>query len=126
MGEATTIREKEAAAFAKEKADGDANVAAIAKAVAALEKGAGGSFLQSRTAQVVHQLAIKLDMADDDRQQVLSFLSGSSSYAPQSGQITGILKQMGDEMDKALNDAIASENASIQSYDALMAAKKKE
>merc|ERR1719460_3105194 len=39
MAEATAIREKEAAAFAKENAEFLANIDAIARAIAALEKG---------------------------------------------------------------------------------------
>jgi len=126
MAEATQLREKQAAEFASYKSDSDANIAAIAKAVAALEKGAGGSFLQTGTAKVVRQLAIKLDMVDDDRQELLSFLSGTSEYAPQSGQITGILKTMGDEMSAGLADATATEEKAIQTYDGLMSDKKKE
>merc|ERR1719230_233203 len=128
MGEATTLREKQAGEYASYKADADANIAAIAKAVAALEKGASGSFLQTSAAKVVRQLAIKLDMFDDDRQTILSFLSGtdSSEYAPQSGQITGILKTMGDEMSAGLADATKTEDKAIATYEGLMAAKTKE
>merc|ERR1719159_2077064 len=50
MAEATAIREKEAAAFAKESGDLKTNIAAITKAVDALEKGAGGAFLQTQAA----------------------------------------------------------------------------
>merc|ERR1719150_759566 len=39
VAEATAIREKEAAAFAAEKSEADANIAAVNSAVAALEKG---------------------------------------------------------------------------------------
>merc|ERR1719511_240101 len=46
---ATAVREKEASAFASEKSDLDTNIAAIGKAVAALEKGAGSSFMQTAT-----------------------------------------------------------------------------
>ena len=37
---------------------------------------------------------------------MIAFLSGSSSegYAPQSGEIVGILKQMSDEMSKDYTD----------------------
>merc|ERR1719230_1884134 len=128
MAEATQLREKQAAEYASYKSDADANVAAIAKAVAALEKGASGSFLQTGAAKVVRQLAIKLDMFDDDRQTILSFLSGadSSEYAPQSGQITGILKTMGDEMAAGLADATKTEDKAIATYDGLMGDKKKE
>merc|ERR1719183_2951125 len=39
MAEATSLREKEASTFAAFKAESDTNIAAIGKAVAALEKG---------------------------------------------------------------------------------------
>jgi len=65
-------------------------------------------------------------LMEDERQDVLAFLSGSQEYAPQSGQIVGILKQMEDEMKKGAAEAAAAEDASIKTYDVLMAAKKKE
>jgi hypothetical protein len=128
MAEATKLREKEAAAYAAEKAEADTNIAAIGKAVAALEKGAAGAFLQTANAQVLRRLASSPNMADSDRQEVLAFLSGGSdaSYAPQSGEITGILKTMGDEMSKSLSEATSAEKDAIANYDSLMSAKKKE
>merc|ERR1719242_1999176 len=59
---------------------------------------------------------------------MLSFLSGSQSsdYAPSSGEVTGILKEMGDEFSASFKDATAKENAAIKDYEALMAAKEKE
>jgi chromosome segregation ATPase len=48
MAEATTIREKEAATFADLKAEADANIAAVNKATAAIEKGMAGSFFADR------------------------------------------------------------------------------
>jgi len=89
----------------------------------------GGAFLQTHTAGLLQQLVQKSqNMADDDRQQLMSFLSGSQGegYAPASGQITGILKTMHDEMSASLADATAAENAAIAAYDSLMAAKAKE
>merc|ERR1719375_778187 len=47
MAEASNIRAKEAAAFSSMKAELDANIAALAKATAAIEKGMSGSFLQT-------------------------------------------------------------------------------
>jgi chromosome segregation ATPase len=130
MADATAIREKEAAAFAAEKAELDANIAAVAKATAAVEKGMSGSFLQTNAAQVLKKLVLGQDngLADYDREELTSFLSGSSSqeYAPSSGQITGILKQMEDSMTSSLNQAAADETSSIKSYEGLMAAKTKE
>merc|ERR1719191_535721 len=77
MAEATALREKEAATFAALKAEYDANIHAIFKAVAALEKGAYGSFLQTADAAAVKKIAesTELNMNDDDRQELLSFLS---------------------------------------------------
>eukprot|EP00443_Scrippsiella_acuminata_P112209 CAMPEP_0115696558 /NCGR_PEP_ID=MMETSP0272-20121206/65338_1 /TAXON_ID=71861 /ORGANISM="Scrippsiella trochoidea, Strain CCMP3099" /LENGTH=727 /DNA_ID=CAMNT_0003136781 /DNA_START=93 /DNA_END=2276 /DNA_ORIENTATION=+ len=130
MAEATALREKEAAAFAAYKADADTNIAAITKAVASLEKGMAGGFLQTDSARVVLKLAqSNQDLLDEaDRQELLSFLSGSQSegYAPQSGEITGLLKQMGETMAKDLADATATEEAAIKTYEGLVAAKKKE
>jgi len=130
MAEATAIREKEAAAFAAEKAAADKDIAAIVKSVTALEKGMAGAFLQTDTAQTLKAIiSRKTDMLmDDDRQDLMAFLSNSqgTEYAPQSGQIVGILKTMGDEMASGLAEATKAEEAAIASYEKLMAAKKKE
>jgi chromosome segregation ATPase len=126
---ATALREKEAAAFASEKAEADSNIAAVNSAVAALEKGMAGAFVQTGGAQVLRRLALsKQDLLDADRQELLAFLSGaqSSGYAPQGGEIVGILKQMGESMSKSLAEATAAENTAIKTFGELVAAKKKE
>jgi len=130
MAEATAVREKEAAAFAAEKAAADKDIAAVVKAVTALEKGMAGAFLQTETAQILRGvISKKADLLmEDDRQDLMAFLSNSqgAEYAPQSGQIVGILKQMGDEMAAGLAEATKAEEAAIANYEKLMAAKKKE
>merc|ERR1719405_419884 len=127
MAEATKIREKEAASFASLKAEADANIAAATKATAAVEKGMGGSFLQTQAAQVLRNLVMgKNDIADYDREELTAFLSEGQNYATASGQIVGILKQMTDTMNKDLAEATATEEAAIKAYDELMAAKEKE
>merc|ERR1719265_829487 len=60
------------------------------------------------------------------QQDVLSFLSGSSDYAPASGEIVGILKTMHDEMTADHAEETAAEKAAIKAYEELMAAKTKE
>merc|ERR1719310_2268403 len=67
-------------------------------------------------------------MIELDRKELVAFLQGTQDeeYAPASGEIVGILKQLKDEMDKDLKGIIAAEEAAIKSYDELMAAKKKE
>jgi len=128
MAEATAVREKEAAAYAIEKADADKDIAAVDKAITAISTGMAGSFLQATGAQMLKQIIMSKhdSLMDDERQDVLAFLSGSQEYAPQSGQIVGILKQMGAEMKKGAAEAAAAESDAIKNYDALMAAKKKE
>jgi septal ring factor EnvC (AmiA/AmiB activator) len=131
MAAATGQRDKEAAAFAKFQADSVANIGAIVKAVAVLEKGVSGSFLQTGTADALRKIFsdVNRDMPEYDRQQVLSFLSGnpfSQGYSSQSGSIIGILKQMGDEMATALAGATHEEEKAIHIYNQLMAAKTSE
>merc|ERR1719207_446096 len=87
----------------------------------------GGAFLQTQSAQVLRKLVVDTSsLSDFDREQVASFLSADQSYTPQSGQITGILKQMGDTMQSDLDSLIATEDAAIKTYDEMMAAKTKE
>merc|ERR1719262_951434 len=118
MAEATSIREKEAAAYAGVKAELDANIAAVAKAVAAIEKGMAGSFLQTGDAQILKKLVLAQNSLEDaDREELTAFLTGSQSYAPASGQITGILKQMSDTMTATLGEATANENTAIKNYE---------
>jgi len=127
MAAATALREKENAAFETTKTDLETNLAALAKATAAIEKGAGGAFLQTEAASALKTFVMgKNNMYDADRNDILSFLSGSSDYAPASGQITGILKTMNDEMTADLDDATKTETGSVAAFDELIAAKKKE
>merc|ERR550537_1026452 len=68
----------------------------------------------------------KNSISDYDREELTSFLSNGQGYAPASGQITGILKQMTDTMNKDLAEATANEETAIKAYNDLMAAKEKE
>merc|ERR1719310_291138 len=128
MAKATEMREKEAAAFAKEKANDDANLAALKKALAAIEKGMAGGFLQTSAAALLRKLALSSEISNNDRDLLTSFLTqgNGEGYAPASGEIVGILKQMGDTMQKDIADLIAQEEAAIKAYDELMVAKQKE
>jgi chromosome segregation ATPase len=123
MAEATALREKEAAEYAKASADDKVNLEGITGAVAAIEKGMAGAFLQTPVASMLKKLAEKRQEND-----VVAFLEGSASegYAPSSGEIVGILKQMHDEITVELKDITKVENERIAAYDKLMAAKAKE
>jgi chromosome segregation ATPase len=130
IAEATAIRGKAAAAFAAEKETADSNLKALTKAITAIEAGMAGSFLQTPAASTLKRIMNSDSILDSDRRDVLTFISGGSSedgtYAPQSGEITGILKQIKDTMAKSLAEATEAEKGDSASYEALIAAKKKE
>jgi hypothetical protein len=132
MASATALREKEAAAYATFKSDSDTNIAALKKATVAIESkvfAQTSAFLQTTAASTLRKFVMEqAEMADAQRQELLSFLSGAESqgYVPQSGEIIGILKQMDDEMTEDLKEATDAENKAIQTYESLMSAKTKE
>merc|ERR1719171_314280 len=128
IAKATSMREKDAAAFAKESAEDKSNLDALTKALAAIEKGMAGGFLQTRAASVLRQLSLTQDMAGTDRDILASFLTQSAGhgYAPASGEIVGILKQMKDTMEKDLAEVIASEEQAKKDFEGTVQAKEKE
>merc|ERR1719324_2065249 len=133
MEEATALRKKAAADFAKEKAVYDANIDALTKATAAIEKGMAGGFLQTGSAAVLRRLVVSADcLSEYDRDTVSAFLSQGSGaaddegYTPKGGEVVGILKQMLDSMAKGLAEITADEEKAIADFKELIAAKSKE
>jgi len=125
---AKALREKEAGVFAETSADYKANIAALKKAIASIEAGMAGKFLQthSSTVSALQQLAINRDMSSADRDMLSAFLAQGTGYAPASGEITGILKQMLETMERELSEIIAAEKKSVKDFELLVAAKQKE
>jgi len=133
---AKAMREKGAAEFAKASAELQANIDALSKAIPAIENGmaapassgtvAWAGLLQTGVASVLRRLSVSMDMNPGDRDTLASFLSGSSSYVPQSGEIVGILKTMKDEMEADLADEKAAEEAAIKAFEGLLVAKNKQ
>merc|ERR1719181_688042 len=114
VARAKILRKKEHADFLKESTDLKTNIDALTRAVAALEKGMAGAFLQTTAAAVLRRLTVSLDrLSDVDRDALTSFLSdgaaGGDGYAPQSGEIVGILKQLAETMGKTLADVVKAE-----------------
>merc|ERR1719428_1054892 len=126
---ATVLRAKEAKAYADGAAESKTNIDALERAIPAIEKGMAG-FLQTGAATVLRQLSVSMEMSGTDRDMLTSFLSssaeGAQEYAPQSGEIVGILKQMKDEMEKDLADLESEEASQKASFESLVAAKQKE
>merc|ERR1719272_1777416 len=99
------IRKKEAAAAAKASLDNTVYILALEKAIAALEKGVAGGFLQTTSANVLKRLVqsdnqVVANLGEADRQDIMAFLGApayGNEYVPQSQEIIGVLKQMMDE-----------------------------
>jgi peptidoglycan hydrolase CwlO-like protein len=127
MATAKALREKEAAAFAKESSDLKTNIAALGKATAAIEGGMAGSFLQNAAATaVLRRITLDAEMSSPDREMLSAFLSQGQGYVPASGEIVGILKQLKDTMEKTLAEVTAIEEEAIKTFADLMEAKTKE
>jgi DNA repair exonuclease SbcCD ATPase subunit len=127
VAEATSLRGKEAGEFGAYKAEAETNIAAMAKALAALEKGSAGSFLQTASASVLKKLVTSIEMSSSDRDMMTSFLSeGSDSDSSDSGEIIGVLKQLKETMEGDLADATKKEEESVAAFNGLVAAKTKE
>jgi len=126
LATATKLREKEHKQFVADSGDTKDNLDATNSAIKALSKGMG--FLQTNTALVasLKKVVATADIEADDRQAIMSFMSQSGDYVPQSGQIVGILKNMKDEMDKSLGGIVSEEEVGAASYTDLKVAKTKE
>jgi len=132
LAKASKIREKEHEAYLAAAGDTKENIDATNQAIGALEKGmAGNSFIQSPVASKLKALiqrseSIQEKMDQSDRETLMNFLQASGDYAPASGQIVGILKNMKDEMDKSLGGIVADEESAAKSFVDLKGAKQKE
>merc|ERR1719454_512753 len=114
---AVEIRKKEAAAAQAESVNNQVYIKALEKAIAALEKGMAGAFLQTSAATVLKRLLqsdnpIISNIMDDDKHDIAVFLDApayGNEYVPQSQEIVGMLKQMLDEMIAGEKDGSARE-----------------
>lgn len=127
---ATNLRSKEQAEYESESADLQTNIASLKGAIPALEKGmSAASFVQLPYVDNIRKLVQALTSVDaDDRRQVTAFLdqNAGSDYAPQSGQIVGILKNMNDELTANLKESVSAENQAVAAFADLKASKQRE
>jgi len=126
--EATVLREKEAAAFAAEKADSETNIAAMAKAIPALEKGMGGAALLQlpEGSQLKKMINADPKMDEMDRRTALAFFEEGTEATGASDQIVGILKAMKDDMEAELKEAVETEAKAVAGYTEIKTSKEKE
>merc|ERR1719160_2145707 len=64
MAQAMAMRTKEGDAYTKESTTDKSNLEALKKALAAIEKGLAGEFLQTNDAQVLRKLSLSQDMSN--------------------------------------------------------------
>merc|ERR1719326_475699 len=144
LGEATEQRQKDSQAFHTEETDLLDAISAAKGAVTALSKHHPDLAQVRKVALKLSEARATLRLADastlghvqmkelksflQDSAGASSFLAipGMQSYAPQSGQIFGILKQMKEDFEKNLSDSQAAEKKSVKEYEMLKAAKKDE
>jgi chromosome segregation ATPase len=146
LDKATSIREKELADFNGEEKELLEAITALKSAVTVLAKHHGGAFLQvprgsaasvASTLQRVmsrHAGLLQGVLTHSERRSAAAFIQSpqdyfdaeptfKQSYAPQSGEIFGILEQMKEAFEKDLSQSQKTEMANQKAYDELKAAK---
>merc|ERR1719156_74044 len=125
LDKATAIRTKELAEFNAEEKDMLQSITALKSAITVLAKHHGGALLQSSQSQLIITLEHELNkhssllegvLTKSQRNLVASFVQApedyfdaeptfKQSYAPQSGEIFGILKQMKETFESNLSQS---------------------
>jgi len=145
LAQATEIRRKELAEFNENEKDMLESISAMKAAITVLSK--HNTFLQMpaaflatvktamETALRDHDELLKGVLTRTERREALAFISApgfdseptfKQSYAPQSGAIFGILKQMKETFEANLSAAQKDEAAAQKAFDELKAAKEDE
>jgi hypothetical protein len=135
LDKATSLRQKQLAEFNSEEKDLIQSVQALKNAVVVLSKHHDKSLLQADAeisniniaAMLSRTLKAHSDMVDDavspaERQTLNQFIQ-APAYAPQSGEIFGILKNMKETFESNLSASQKEEMANQQAYEDLKAAK---
>jgi len=146
LDQATAIRQKELAEFNAEEKDLLQSISALESAVTVLSKHNAGALVQmpanhlnSIAATINYQLQkwsplLKGVLKHSERKALAAFVQNPESaliqhkagYAPQSGEIFGILKQMKESFETNLADTQKEEMQNQKAYDELKAAKEEE
>jgi len=138
---ATAIRQKQLAEFNAEEKDLLESISALKAAVVVLSKHHAGGLLQTATTlqheMQRHSLLLQGVLTHADRRLLASFIQApedyfdasptfKQAYAPQSGQIFGILKQMKETFESNLSASQKEEMSNQKAYEDLKAAKEDE
>jgi len=149
LDKATALRQKQLAEFNAEEKDLLQSISALKSAITVLSKHNGGAFLQeSRTMKLSvaatlqnelqkHDSLLKGVLTRSERKAAAAFIQApedyfdaaptfKQSYAPQSGEIFGILNQMKETFESNLSASQKEEMANQKAYEDLKAAKEEE
>merc|ERR1719379_425449 len=142
LAKAKSMREKELAEFGKMEADTLGSIDALGNAIKVLSKhNPGAALLQNKQSQLyiaatvlqkqIEKNAKLLDgvLTRSQKRKIAAFVqqpASAGSYAPASGQIFGILKQMKETFETDLAAAQEDEKKSQAAYEELKAAKEAE
>merc|ERR1719499_2098791 len=149
LDKATAIREKQLAEFNAEEKDTLESISSLKAAVTVLSKHQGGAFLQLPQSHILgvaatlqHELQKHADLLQgiitpSQKRAAASFIQSpqdyfdakptfKQSYAPQSGEIFGILTQMLETFEANLSQSQKEEQENQKAYEDLKAAKEAE
>mmetsp|Transcript_19980 Transcript_19980/g.45499 ORF Transcript_19980/g.45499 Transcript_19980/m.45499 type:complete len:697 (+) Transcript_19980:67-2157(+) len=149
LDKATAIREKQLAEFNAEEKDLLESISALKAAVTVLSKHHGGALVQMPRSHVMsvattlqhemqkHAKLLQGVLSPSERRAAAAFVQApenyfdatptfKQSYAPQSGEIFGILRQMKETFEANLSDSQKEEMANQKAYEDLKAAKEDE
>merc|ERR1712203_1136314 len=149
LDQATAIREKQLAEFNAEEKDLLESISALKAAITVLSKHQGGAFLQlpqshilSVAATIQHEMQkhaalLRGIISPSQKRAVASFVQApqdyfdakptfKQSYAPQSGEIFGILTQMLETFEANLSQSQKEEMENQKAYEDLKAAKEEQ
>jgi len=137
LDQAVAIRQKELAEFVQEEKDLLQSIDGLASAIKVLSKHNGAAFLQvdiqGAVSTIQYQVAknaklLKGVLTHTERKKISAFIQASSSekYAPQSGEIFGILEQMKESFEANLSELQKEEAANIKAFGELKVAKTEE
>jgi len=137
LDQAVAIRQKELKEFVEEEKDLLQSIDGLASAIKVLSKHNGASFLQvdiqGAVSTIQYQVAKNSKMLESvlthtERRKIGAFIqeSASAKYAPQSGEIFGILEQMKESFEANLAELQKEEAANIKAFQELKAAKEEE
>jgi DNA repair exonuclease SbcCD ATPase subunit len=137
LDQATAIRQKELAEFVQEEKDLLQSIDGLASAIKVLSKHNGASFLQvdiqGAVSSIQYQVAKNSKLLEgvlthSERKKIESFIQTAQKdkYAPQSGEIFGILEQMKESFENNLAELQKEEAANVKAFQELKAAKEEE